>query len=161
MIELRYRLLAQSYFSSLDLGIFIFRNSHNLDHLLIQGYLFIGNVVFLHSDQIVPSIVQGDYLDDNSQSFHHVLEKLQPAEVNTDLKVEESKQETKFPPEGPQNPSVVNGTSYSLGPGVMPALVANQPVQIEGHEAQAHESRIPNFAVSFLIPFLYSIFPSI
>ena len=117
--------------------------------------------MFLRSDQNVPSIVQGDYLDDNSQSLHHVLEKLQPSEVSADLKVEESKQETKFPPESPQNPSVVNGTSYSLGLGVMPALVTNQLVQIEGHEAQAHESRIPNFAVSSLIAFLYSIFPSI
>ncbi|EXC21509.1 hypothetical protein L484_014864 [Morus notabilis] len=93
------------------------------------------------SDQNVSSIVQGDYLDDNSQPLPQVLEKLQPSE---DSKIEQSKQDTQFPPEGPQNPSVIDGTAYGLG--IMPPVVGSHLVQLKGHGAQAHESRVPNFA---------------
>lgn len=93
---------------------------------------------------------------DNSRSLPQVLEKLQPTEggvpSSTYLKGEQSKQETQFPPDGPQNPAVINGPNYSLS--MMPPMVGGQLVQLEGQEVQAHDNRVPNFAVSFLILFL-------
>lgn len=154
MRELSYRFLTQTSFQSLVFGTFKLTNTHNFSSLLIRGYLFTKNVVFLCSDQNVSLIVQGDYLDDNSQPLPQVPEKLQPSE---DSKIEQSKQDTQFPQEGPQNPSVIDGTAYGLG--IMPPVVGSHLVQPKGHEAQAHESRVANFAVSFRSPFLYTISP--
>lgn len=97
----------------------------------------------------MPSTVQGDY-PHNSQSLPHMLENLQPSEGNisssTDSKDVQSNEEMQLPPQAPQNPAVMNGPNYGLG--ILSHMVGNRLVQLEGHEAQAHETRVPNFAVS-------------
>lgn len=91
---------------------------------------------------------QGDY-SHHSRSLPHILENLQPSEGNisssTDAKDEQSNEEMQLPPQAPQNPAVLNGPNYSLG---ILSQVGNQLVQLEGHEAPSHETRVPNFVVS-------------
>ncbi|XP_062078949.1 GBF-interacting protein 1-like [Humulus lupulus] len=95
------------------------------------------------------SSVPGDYLE-NSESLPQVLEKLQPSEgnvsVSTDLKGKQPKQETvaQFPLNGTQIPVVINGPNYGVG--LMPPMLGGHLVQLEGHEVQAHENRVPNLA---------------
>ena len=124
---------------------------------LVETLKLIGNLVFLCSNQNVPAVVEGGYLD-NSQSLTRALAKLQTSEVHvtsTDSKGEQPKQETQFLPEGPQSQAVITVPNYSLG--VIPTMVGNQIVPYEGVENQAHESRIPIFAVSSLTPSLSSV----
>lgn len=86
------------------------------------------------------------------QSLSQVLENLPPSD--TDSKNEQSKQDVQLPPV-PQNSAVLNGPNYGLG--IMSHMAGNQLVQFEGHEQQAHETRVSNFAVSCSILLLFRI----
>lgn len=108
--------------------------------------------LFIFSNQTVSLAVQGDY-PHQPPSLPHMLENVPQSDGNISPSIEQSKEEMQLP-QAPQNPAVLNGPNYGLG--ILSHMGGNQLVQLEGHESQAHEIRVPNFAVSCSILFLFN-----